>query len=82
MEKVLEMTEEQETLVVVTGDHSHTMTIGGGYPTRGNPILGNYYMIVYIITLPSHFCIYLFNLAIKPIHILPLHYVIVYCNSK
>lgn len=30
----------EETMILVTADHSHVMTIGG-YPTRGNPILGH-----------------------------------------
>ena len=36
---VVDNVDLSETLILVTADHSHTMTISG-YPRRGNPILG------------------------------------------
>lgn len=34
------VTNEEDTLIVVTADHSHTFTVGGDYPIRGSNILG------------------------------------------
>jgi alkaline phosphatase len=39
VKKALELTRDEDTLIIVTADHSHTFTIAG-YPSRGNPILG------------------------------------------
>lgn len=39
VKQALAQTNPEETLIIVTADHSHVFTIAG-YPKRGNPILG------------------------------------------
>ncbi|MDD1621454.1 MAG: alkaline phosphatase [Methylococcaceae bacterium] len=39
VKKAKELTNDKDTLILVTADHSHVFTIAG-YPSRGNPILG------------------------------------------
>ncbi|XP_050431790.1 alkaline phosphatase, tissue-nonspecific isozyme-like [Adelges cooleyi] len=39
VQQAVDMTKEDDTLIVVTSDHSHTMTMAG-YPDRGSDILG------------------------------------------
>jgi alkaline phosphatase len=36
-----DLTDEEDTLIVVTADHAHTMSLSG-YPARGNDILREY----------------------------------------
>ncbi|XP_072949535.1 membrane-bound alkaline phosphatase-like [Epargyreus clarus] len=38
--KARSLTSEEDTLIVVSSDHAHTMTVAG-YPSRGNDILGS-----------------------------------------
>ncbi|CAK1580580.1 unnamed protein product [Parnassius mnemosyne] len=40
VKKARSLTNEEDTLIVVSADHAHTMTVAG-YPSRGNDILGS-----------------------------------------
>lgn len=39
---VMEEVDLSETLLIVTADHSHVLTLGGLATIRGNPIFGEY----------------------------------------
>lgn len=39
VKRAVEITNREDTLIIVTSDHAHTMSISG-YPERGNSIVG------------------------------------------
>ncbi len=45
VQKAMDITSEEDTLIVVTADHSLTFTMGG-YPSINNPIFGKMFQLV------------------------------------
>lgn len=59
----LKLTDASNTLLVVTADHSHTMTFGGASVPRGNPVLGVFLRPVFLSgVVPPPPIIFLFSL--------------------
>ncbi|XP_071035965.1 alkaline phosphatase-like isoform X3 [Parasteatoda tepidariorum] len=40
IQKAIDIVDEEDTLIVVTADHSHVFSVGGDYPLRGTEIIG------------------------------------------
>lgn len=53
----VDSTSEDDTLIVVTADHSHTFTLGGDYPLRGQNILGKKKIFIKISTNRSQYTV-------------------------
>ena len=55
VQKAMNITSEEDTLIVVTADHSLTFTMGG-YPSINNPILGKMFQLVslFVFLKPRH----------------------------
>ena len=43
VQAAMKLTNPSNTLLVVTADHSHTMSFGGASVPRGNPVLGSFF---------------------------------------
>ena len=43
VQAAMKLTSPSNTLLVVTADHSHTITFGGASVPRGNPVLGSFF---------------------------------------
>ena len=56
VQKAMDMTCEDDTLIVVTADHSLTFTMGG-YPSINNPILGKIFQLVVCLLIYEQFVI-------------------------
>ena len=53
IQEAIDMTDEEDTLIIVTGDHSHAFDIQG-YSYRGNDILGTINLAILSLLFPWH----------------------------
>jgi hypothetical protein len=60
-----------DTLLVLTADHSHVMTLGGLATPRGNPILGMIIIYNFTICVPLFYCVSELRGCVNVTHVLP-----------